>query len=151
MKDVYENIYVGSKEDLIKTNEDDFAFVHATKSMFKGNKNEVLIEEENHLYINWVDSADMKYFDFENNGVKIFIKILDFIDKWIKVKKVFIHCDEGISRSPTIAMIYMSKRLKVINNKDHVYAEHEFQKIYENYWAGKGISDFVFKNWFKIN
>jgi|GEM_PF-1402173 len=151
MKEVRNNLYIAKREDLTKTNEDDYAFIHATKTMFKGNKNEVLIEEDNHLYLNWVDSPDMKYFDFNNKGTDVFISILDFIDKWINCRKVIINCDEGISRSPTIAMVYMAKRTKEISNKDHVFAERDFSNIYESYWAGKGISDFVFKNWFKIN
>lgn len=150
MKQVSNNLYVGNREDLSKINEDDFAFIHATKTMFKGAKNEVLVYEDNHLFVNWVDSADMKYFDFNNKGVEVFINILDFIDKWITVKNVFVHCDEGISRSPTIAMMYLAKRRKEISCKDHIYAERDFSNIYEMYWAGKGIQDFVFKNWYKI-
>lgn len=150
MQEVYKNIYVGSKEDLRYTNEKDFAFVHATKTIFIRGDNEVINEEGNHLYLNWVDAKESKYFDFNKEGVLVFIKVLDFIDKWVKSKNVFIHCDEGVSRSPTIAMVYMAKRTSSISNKDHVYAERDFGDIYEKYWAGKGISDFVFKNWFKI-
>lgn len=151
MQEVSKNIYVGSKYDLPDTNEEDYAFVHAAKTLFVKDKDEVVNESENHLYINWVDAKDSKYFDYNNNGVNVFIKILDFIDKWAPEKKVFIHCDEGVSRSPSIAMVYLAKRRKEINSKDHVFAEREFTHIYPNYFAYNGISDFLFKNWFKIN
>lgn len=150
MKEVYKNIFVGSKRDLDQTNESDYAFVHATKTMFIKDKDEVVNELKNHLYVNWVDAKDSKYFNYNNNGVNVFNKILDFIDKWQADKKVFIHCDEGISRSPSIAMVYLAKRKRVINNKDHVFAEREFTDIYPNYFAYNGISDFLFSNWFNI-
>lgn len=150
MKEVYKNIFVGSKIDLAGTNEDEYAFVHATKTMFIKDKDEVLNENGNHLYINWVDAKESKYFDYNNNGVNVFSKILDFIEKWGNNKKVFIHCDKGVSRSPSIAMVYLAKRKWIISNKDHVFAEREFTDIYPKYFAYNGISDFLFKNWFKI-
>lgn len=150
MKEVYKNIFVGSKSDLANTNESEYAFIHATKTMFIKDNDEVVNEKENHLYINWVDSKDSKYFNYNNNGVNVVIQALDFIDKWGEDRKVFIHCDEGVSRSPSIAMVYLSKRKKVISNKDHVFAEREFTGIYPNYFAYNGISEFLFKNWFKI-
>lgn len=150
MQEVSKNIYVGSKYDLPKTNDEDYAFVHATKTMFTKKDNEVINEENNHLYLNWVDAKDSKYFDYNDNGVNVLMQVLDFIEKWEKEKKVFIHCDEGVSRSPSIAMVYMAKRNNEITNKDHVFAEREFSHIYPNYFAYSGISDFLFKNWFKI-
>lgn len=150
MQEVYKDIFVGSKDDLRFTDEKEYAFVHATKTVFKKDDDEVVNEENNHLYLNWVDSKDSKYFNYNNEGVSVFIKVLDFIDKWINKRKVFLHCDEGVSRSPTIAMVYMAKRVKCINNRDYIYANRDFSDIYNSYWAGKGISDFVFKNWFNI-
>jgi predicted protein tyrosine phosphatase len=150
MYEVFENIFVGSRDDLRFTTDDKFAFVHATKTVFKKDNHEVVNEESNHLWLNWVDATDSKYFDCNNEGVEVFIHTLDFIDKWIADKCIFIHCDEGVSRSPSIAMVYLAKRAKAITDKDHVFAEREFQDIYPKYNAGKGVSDFLFKNWFKI-
>lgn len=143
-------MYVGGKDDLYLTNEKEYAFIHATKSLFKEGDDRVLNEVNNHLYVNWVDSRDSKYFDYNGNGVYVFIKILDFIDKWIGERKVFIHCDEGVSRSPSIAMVYMAKRKGAIRDKDHVFAKYDFTNIYCTYFANKGIDDFLFRNWFKI-
>lgn len=131
------------------TNED-FAFVHATKTLFDKNKGEIIYIAHNHLFLNWVDSADSKYFDGNTQGVNVFIATMDFIDEWVGKRKVFIHCDAGASRSPSIAMVYLAKRKHAISNQDHVFAEREFTDIYPKYFAGKGISDFLFKNWFKI-
>ena len=131
MQEVYKNLYVGSKEDLRLTNENEYSFIHATKTMFKKNNNKVINEENNHLYLNWVDSNDYKYFDYNNEGVSVFIRTLNFIEKWIREKNIFLHCDEGVSRSPTIAMVYMAKRLKCISNEHYIFAKRDFSNIYE--------------------
>lgn len=150
MVEVFDKIWVGSLDDFIGSSKKDFAFVHATKSLFDNSLGEVIYEIDNHLYLNWVDSKEEKYFDYKGLGVSVFVSILNFIEKWHKSGSVLIHCNEGLSRSPSIAMVYLAKRLKVIDGKDHVFAEREFSDIYPEYYANKGISDFLFKNWFKI-
>lgn len=150
MIEVCDGIWVGSLQDFKEVDEVKFAFVHATKSIFDKSFGEVFYENENHLYLNWVDAKEEKYFDYRGLGVGVVISALDFIDKWVKERKILIHCDEGVSRSPSIAMAYMAKRLKIIDDKDHVFAEREFQDMYPEYAPNKGIQDFLFKNWFKI-
>jgi hypothetical protein len=150
MKEVCNDIFVGSIEDLGEIDDSEYAIVHATKTVFDKKFGYIIYERDNHLYLNWVDADDSRYFDYNEEGALVVIQVLNFIDKWAKEKKIFIHCDEGKSRSPSIAMLYMSKRLKVITDKDHVFAEREFTDIYQPYFANKGISDFLFKNWFKI-
>jgi len=151
MTNVYGNLWVGSLEDSNLINKKEYAIIHATKSSFDKSFGQVIYEVENELFLNWVDSKEAKYFDFNNCGISVFEKTLNFIDKWINSKKIFVHCNEGISRSPSIIMVYMAKRMGVITNKDHVFTEREFtDNFYPSYFAGKGISDFLFKNWFKI-
>lgn len=150
MTEVCKNIWVGSLEDLDGIELKEYAVVHATKSVFDKSRGELIYERDNHLYLNWVDAKEEKYFDYKGLGVSAFIAVLNFIDRWVKEKKIFIHCDEGKSRSPSIALVYMAKRMKIISSKDHVFAEREFTDIYPQYYAGKGISDFLFNNWFKI-
>jgi predicted protein tyrosine phosphatase len=150
IKELCKNVSVGNLDDLKFVDKSKYAIIHATKSSWLSNKNDVIFEKGDELFVNWVDAKDQKYFDYKGEGVSVFIKILDFIDKWAAIKKVFVHCDEGKSRSPSIIMVYMAKRLKLINNKDHVFAEREFTNLYPEYFANKGISDFLFKNWFKI-
>lgn len=148
------NLYLGSKYDLDKTNNHEWAFVHVCKTshlarlgkQYNTSPYYIMFEEENHLYINWVDAQSPEMFDWQGQGVANFTKVLDFIDSKIRDRKVFVHCDQGQSRSPAVAMLYMSKRQKAISpNFDD--ARIEFAKIYPDYFSDSGITKFIQQNW----
>ncbi len=47
---------------------------------------------------------------YDWSGPEVFVRALDFIDKWYDGKNILINCDLGQSRSPTIALLYLAKR-----------------------------------------
>jgi predicted protein tyrosine phosphatase len=151
------NLYLGSKYDLGITNDSDWAFVHACKTYHlarlgqQNNTSEhyIMFEEKNHLYINWVDAPSPKMFDWKGHGVINFTRVLDFIDSQIGDKKVFVHCDQGQSRSPAVTMLYMAKRQKSLP-EDFYKARIEFAKIYTDYFSDSGITKFIEYNWENI-
>ena len=96
--------------------------------------------------MNWVDGAAYLY---KWSGPETFIRVLDFVDNWTKHKRVFIHCDQGLSRSPTLGLLYLSKRRNVIPSTSFYSANAEFQKIYP-YYQPKGIGDYVNNHWEEI-
>ena len=130
------SLYLGSKYDLNLTNDNEWAVVHVCKTSHKARLGQqyntspyyIMFYEDNHLYINWVDAQEPKMFDWQGQGVTNFTKVLDFIDNFIQFKKVFVHCDQGQSRSPAVAMLYLVKRLKIIS-PDFYEAKIEFTKI----------------------
>ena len=148
------NLYVGPKHDLDKTNNDNWAFVHACKSshilklgeQFNTSPYYMMFEEDNHLYINWVDLPDPQRFNWNNEGVKNMVKALDFIDQWIESKKVYVHCDYGQSRSAALVMLYLAIRAKLIS-PDFNKAVIEFTEIYPDYFSDSGITKFIGLNW----
>lgn len=148
------NLYVGSKYELNQTNEVNWAFVHACKTshferlgrQINTSPHYIIFEEDSHLYINWVDAPSPVMFDWNGEGIKNFIIALDFIDKWISTKKVFVHCDQGQSRSPAVVMLYLAKRSKLIS-ADFEKAKLEFAKIYPDYFVDSGITKFIGQNW----
>lgn len=77
-----------------------------------------------------------------------FLKKLDFIEK--SDKSVLISCNQGISRSPSVAMLYLAKRDKVVNGENLDEAEGDFLKLYNQYNPGVGIKIFLKQNWEKI-
>jgi protein-tyrosine phosphatase len=103
-------------------------------------------EDKNHLSLNWVDGAAYLY---NWSGPATFIKIMDFIDKWIPNRKVIVHCDQGYSRSPTVCMLYLAKRKNLIPCDSYNSAYKEFMKIFPEYSPG-GIGEYVHMNWSKI-
>ena len=154
------NLHIGSRADIGITNEQEWAFVHATQTIHyslmgcdrkynkppKDHPNYIVLERDNHLSLNWVDGHASLY---EWSGPATFIKILDYIDKWIGKRKVLVHCDQGMSRGPTLGLLYLSKRLKLIPNTSYSSARAEFDKLYESYQPS-GIGDYVNEHWAKI-
>jgi hypothetical protein len=151
------NLYIGAMTDLHLINYQDWAVVHATQTVHyenfgwdrkfnKPNKNHpnyIYYEEGNRLSLNWVD-GEAHLFNW--SGTETFIKVLNFIDKWIQTKKVLIHCDQGQSRSPTLGLLYLAKRAKLIPYQSFELARTEFIKIYPHY-SPSGIADYVKHKW----
>jgi hypothetical protein len=154
------NIFIGTRNDLVMSNEQEWAFVHATQTIHyrifgwnkttnKPNKNHpnyIYYEKENRLSLNWVDGAAYLY---NWSGAETFNKVLDFIEKWSIRRKILIHCDQGQSRAPTLGLLYLAKRLKSISNDSFETAKNEFIKIYPNY-SPSGIGDYVAQHWKEI-
>ena len=154
------NLFIGTLNDLPKTKNQEWAIVHATQTIhyqiFKWNRttnkpdrnhpNYIYYEKDDRVSLNWVDGAAYLY---NRSGVETFIKILNFIDKWIPQKNILIHCDQGQSRSPTLGLLYLAKRAKTISNESFLAAQKEFIQYYR-YYLPSGIGEYVEKNWNKI-
>jgi hypothetical protein len=153
------NLYIGKEEGLVFTNRKEWAIIHANQSYHykvmgwsihnrpkKDDKNYLYSESSSEISLNWVDGGPHLY---EWYGPEFFIKLLDFIDKHIKERKVFIHCDLGISRSPTLALIYLAKRANTIDNYCFEDAYKGFIKIYPQYKPG-GIASYIEQVWTQI-
>lgn len=154
------NLCISSIFDLAQTNDQDWAFVHATQTIHykllgwdrrfnkpdKNHPNYIFYEEDNRLSLNWVDGEAFLY---KWSGPETFVKVLNFIDKWIKDKKVLIHCDQGQSRAPTIGLLYLAKRMKTIPDDSFISAKNEFIKLYPHYLPG-GIGNYVNDKWKEI-
>ena len=150
MKEIDTNIFVGSLEDYenIKYNPD-FVFVQACKEPchrqalgYTGraaNKNhpEYLVAyRPQRIILNIVDADTGKYF-----SNILFEKSIEFISSNIKnQKKVLIHCNQGLSRSTSIGLLYLAINKK---NRNRTFwdAKEDFLKIYPEY-APKGVQDF---------
>lgn len=151
------NLYMGTIFDLSETNEDEWAYIHATQTMHynilgwdknkfspdKKHPDYYIYEKNNHLSLNWIAGRT------EIGGVETFVKILDFISKWIKIRKVFVHCDKGHSRSPAICMLYLSKRMNLFPKNSYASAKTEFIKLYPEY-KSSSIGEKIRRNWNKI-
>ena len=94
----------------------------------------------NRLILNMVDSNDPKYYSTE-----LINKALEFMYA-NRAKRILCHCNEGLSRGPSITMLYMAAVLKALP-KDFGDAEVEFLKVYRNYIPKKGIRIHLMENW----
>ncbi len=154
------DLFVGAISDISKINYDEWAVVHATQTVHyqifgwnrisnkpdRNHPNYIYYEKDNRLSLNWVDGGAFLY---KWSGPETFNIILDFIDKWISLKKVLIHCDQGFSRSPSLCLLFLAKREHRISNESFFEAKKDFIKIYPDYAPG-GIGDYIRDNWIDI-
>ncbi|MCG2611813.1 dual specificity protein phosphatase family protein [Flavobacterium sp. SM15] len=155
MKEIDENLFVGNLTDYENNQfNNDYYFVQACKEPchrkalgYTGrtadvNHPEYLIaHRERKIILNMIDPPTGKY--FENI---MFESSLAFINENLeKGNKVLIHCNQGISRSPSIGLLYLATKGK-IRNENFIVAEEDFKKIYPDY-SPSGIKEFLSLNW----
>ena len=155
MTEIYPNLFVGNLNDYEQNQfNKDFYFVQACKEPchrkalgYSGrsadeNHPEYLIAyRERRIILNMIDPPTSKY--FENI---LFEKSLNFIDEHLKNgKKVLVHCNQGFSRSPSIALLYLAT-INKIESSSFENAEADFLKLYPNY-KPSGIKEFLTLNW----
>jgi hypothetical protein len=152
MSEVYQNLHVGGME--LCSFDEGVACLHAAKDpchriavgYFKGNlppsAPEYLTARRGaSLALNIVD-APVPIFRKE-----VFDAALDFIDEMLPKGRVYVHCNGGFSRSPSIAMLWLAKRAKTIPDGSFGEAQQAFTAFYPTYAPGKGIETYLSSNW----
>jgi hypothetical protein len=156
MIEVYPNLFIGTEEDCFFIQRDDWAVVHACKSpchqrvlgykgsLPKDHPNYLICERGNHLFLNIIDPNEPLFMP------PLFVASLDFIEKHISKRKVMIHCNEGLSRSPSLDLLYLAKRASVIDNESYVAAARDFIKLFPSYRPQRGIALYLKLHWEKL-
>ena len=155
MKEIYPNLHIGSQEDYenIVRYEDDWFVVHACKEPYhrqalgystqaapKNHPEYLIAYRENHLILNLVDAPNPAYIP------KVIIdEAIKAIHSNIQDKRIFLHCNQGMSRSATIGLLYL-KTVNVIND-EFSEAEKEYLQLYPWYNPGNGMRMFALMNW----
>ncbi|SFN99512.1 dual specificity protein phosphatase family protein [Salegentibacter flavus] len=155
MIEINKNVFVGNSNDYEWNKfESDFYFLQACKEPYHrqalGYKGRSISDTHpeylfayrgNRLILNIVDTDSDKYF-----SNILFEKSLDFIEySQKKGNKILIHCNQGLSRSPSIGLLYLAVNNK-ISNHSFLDAEKDFVELYPDY-APKGIKSFLANNW----
>jgi hypothetical protein len=153
MFEVYPNLFIGTERDCFYTQTNEWAVIHACKSpchqqalgyrgsLPKHHPYYLVYERGNHLFLNIID-PDTPLFK-----PQLFIDSLDFIENHITQRKVLIHCNLGLSRSPSLALLYLAKRAKVINGENYEEATKDFIKLYPHYRPRRGIAIYLNVQW----
>lgn len=161
MKEVYKNLWVGNEEDYeyrVK-NQSGWAVVHACKEPYhraalgytgrgapKNHSEYLFALRGNRLILNMVDADDPSYIPRE-----IIDRALSFINENLeRGLKVLVHCNQGFSRSPGIALLYLAKIGK-FPKQSYVEAKQSFRSVYPDYAPAGGINGFCELNWKKYN
>jgi hypothetical protein len=112
-------------------------------------------ERNEHLVLNLIDPPVPLF------QLLSFQTALDFLDRWMYHQcdpdgkgpgyptgpGVIVHCNQGLSRAPSLALLWLAKRAKVIESSDFARAATEFAFNYPAYQPGKGIETFLRANW----
>jgi len=159
MKEVHEGIWVGDASDYEVLKEeytaDVYYIVQACKEPYhrealgytgraapKDHPEYLMARRDNRLILNMIDAHDPAYIPKE-----IVDAALAHTAEGIRVgKPVFIHCNQGGSRSPGLALLFMAIR-GWIPNESYDAAKEAFLKIYPGYDPGKGVEGFLKQNW----
>lgn len=153
MQEVHDRLIVANEISCTKGS-NECAIVHACKSPchqravgYRGNlqnthPNYLVLEEQYDLYLNIIDPPVPLFMPL------LFIRFMNFSTKhWNEGRKLLIHCNQGESRAPSLALLFMAKSLSAISNNSYYDARSDFEKIYPNYKPGKGIEIYFAKHW----
>jgi hypothetical protein len=151
MKQLTNNLYVGNKLDCVYANLKDYKIVHTCKTCHKIgvgydgslspiHPNYLVKELDNNLYLNMVDIGQQ-----EDKYMRPMLNA--FFNFMVKNSNnvVLIHCDQGESRAPGMALVYLAK-IGVLPKDSYSSAKREFVKLYHNY-NPKGIEPYLMKYW----
>jgi len=146
------SLYIGSDFDcpLAMSNDTnkDISIVHCCKTchkkklgyqknLDKDDENYLFYRSGNDLYLNMIDPIKPL---FKN---ALFTEASKFIDERLAVEDVLVHCNAGMSRSPSVVMMYLASR-GVINGEEYCFAKSDFtERYFKHYVPGEGITTFL--------
>ena len=160
MIEVQHNLFVGSQDDEVSIRGQGAWFiVHACKEPYhrqalgytgratsKDHPEYLIARRPGRLILNLVDVADVNYIP-----AQIIDAALDGIHQNIASSKVLVHCNQGMSRSPAIAFLYLLKFTDVFHRQSHDEDVADFMKVYPPYMPARGMADYVRLNWVKYS
>ena len=98
-----------------------------------------------HLIMNIVD-APVPIFRTE-----LFTKAIDWLDDLSTAGAIVVHCNQGLSRAPTVALVYLAKARKALPNESYAAAREAFVKRAPTYAPGAGLVTFLTEHWAEIH
>ncbi len=161
---IMNNLFIGTDEECYFKNsnfsfkelQEKSAVIHACKDPchkeavgYEGNLNSshpnyLILARENDLFLNMVDMQSPLLPQYTDGMIET---AMHFIERNIKDKVVFIHCNKGESRAPSIALIYAAKKAKIISNEGYYKAKADFSKILPGFQPGIGIEGYMIGQW----
>lgn len=153
MIEVAPNLWVGSAADYEASvrGRDGWATVQACKDPYhrrelgytgqaapKAHPEYLVARRPGRLILNLVDAAESRYIPAECVDAA-----LQYMRQQIGTKRTMVHCNQGMSRSPTLALLYLAPQMP----HDFADAEEAFRDIYPPYSPAQGIRGYARENW----
>ncbi|MGI6154113.1 MAG: phosphatase [Christensenellaceae bacterium] len=156
MVEVYPHLLVGDRADFERTvrHQQGWCVVQACKEPYhrqalgyrgkgapKDHPEYLLARRGNRLILNMVDADNPDYIPR-----KLVDAALHFIHESLPSSKVLVHCNQGMSRSVGIAMLYLAAFTDALPT-DFGEAEAEFRRRYPNYAPAAGVRGYMVRHW----
>lgn len=153
MLQAYDRLHVGG-ETSCRSGVDNLAVVHACKSPchqaavgYKGSlpsqhPHYLVLRRDRDLFLNIIDPPVPLF------GPETFSAFLAFAgEHYDQGRSLLIHCNQGESKAPSLALLFLAKYLRVIPGDSYVEARIAFTVMYPGYRPGSGIQRFLDQNW----
>lgn len=157
MEEVMDNLFVGDERDC-QTVRGDGAWrtVHACKhpchrnqcgDPSQGRPDYLVHKAGTDLYLNMVDMDQKQDHQFMAPMIDA---ALDYIENHAASHRVLLHCNQGQSRSPSLAMLYLAKRTDHVSDENYRQASRDFQERYPRFSPGRGIDLYLEDYWYVL-
>lgn len=153
MRRICERLYTGAIEDCFE-GAGEWAVVHACRHpcyraavqrLGLGGGSPACLEADRNLYLDLIDAPARH---FSTPPLEAF---LSFASRhWEGGAAILIHCNQGMSRSPSLAMLLLAKRLGTIPGASYEAASAAFSKLLPCYFPGEGIRAFLSQGWHRL-
>lgn len=153
MQKVYDRVWVAGAQEC-RSGGDGWAVVHACKdpchrqavgyqgSLRSSHSNYLALLREQDLFLNLIDSPKPLF------KAASFSTFLDFADtQWRQGRQLLIHCNQGESRAPSLALLLLAKRCSALDDSSYAAARAQFTRLFPNYRPGAGIQEYLSANW----
>ncbi len=98
------------------------------------------------LYLNLIDADEPRYFSAD-----LMTGALDWLDAHVTDGlPTLIHCNQGLSRSPSLALLWLAKRASLISDDSCAAAVADYLTINPSYLPSRGIASFLRDQWEQI-
>lgn len=111
-------------------------------SLSRSHPNYLSLRREQDLFLNIIDPPKPLFMPAS------FHTFLEFADcQWSQGGKLLIHCNQGESRAPSLALLFLAKRRFALDDRSYATARDQFTRLFPKYRPGPGIQEFLSANW----
>jgi len=158
MIQVHPNLFVGSQDDyeMLRSDFVSWLVIHACKEPYhrqalgytgraaaKDHPEYLIARRDNRLILNLVDADNPAYIPDEIMDAAI----AEIHEALARGQRVFVHCNQGHSRSPAIAMLYLGTHTDVLPQSSFEAAYTAFAAIYPPFAPAGGTLGFLRRRW----
>jgi hypothetical protein len=120
-------------------------FLRAARRLGASGESLTHLEEGPNLYLDLID-APARYFSAP--PLEAFLSFA--CHHWSRGAGLLIHCNQGMSRGPSLALLFLAQRLTVLPSGSYDEASAAFSRLLPEYSPGEGIRSFLREHWGRL-